>query len=230
MDFKDIGAIFKVINSEVGPYPQLTYSEVEITDQEDIIVRGDFFKHLIELDSPKILNRFRYKDISNIIDSNYFRNIDLSLYHFKDRTFSFDKIVKLFDVDNSNLVQDDSKMKEYFNILIDRKDNIKFMNPDSFVFSELSNKIATYDFRILIDDDTGKVNKRDMLHVASIAKLALSGLIEIPICHQEIEDYLSKYGEVEIKFSSNGYLHLKLFKKDRFRLNIFKENPKSNLK
>lgn len=179
----------------------------------------------MKLASPQIINYINLNDISNVINDKFILTYDLSLYKYNRNMFKR-SINQLFYVnDGENFMINSQNLNNYINIILDTTDYIKFMNPNNFAFNEDFHRIASFDFRILIDDLTGKVTKEDLLHIASISSLILSGKIDVPIGYQHIIDYLEKKGEVVQNFSLNGYMHIKILKKT----NLFIKNFVANI-
>lgn len=187
---------------EASSYPPKTY--------EDFIVRGKFFSDLIHLTYQKLLNDLDLNALSNIVVDDYLLSLDLSIYKYNKGLFK-SGIVEVLKVDNNiDLISDSSLFAEYLKIILNPDEGIKFMNPNNFAFTDDMSRIASFDFRILIDDLTGKVTKEELLHIATISSLMLSGKIDIPIGYQMIIDCLEKKGQVTQSYSSSGYLHIQI--------------------
>lgn len=114
----------------------------------------------------------------------------------------------MFEVENSLKILNNVKLKEQYQDIILDNSETHFLNVDNFAFNRDGTKVATKDFRVLVDDLNGSVTREEMLHVISIASLMLSGLIEYPIGSDYIRGILGKYGYTEFTFQENGYLHI----------------------
>lgn len=168
------------------------------------------------MSTPMIRKIVEEKELSEIVFEEFIHSFDFSVQQFQLRgLFGFRKqfrdIKTLFELKDSNeLFTDEKKLEEYIDILFEDSGTKKFMSIDNFCFSKDRTKIATKDFRILIDDLSGIVPKDEMLHIATIASLMLSGGIEYPIGYDYIVSVMKKYGYTTFTFQEKGYLHINL--------------------
>lgn len=164
--------------------------------------------------SNQILEFMQYRNLDKVIDERYIYSLDLSLYAY-EKVSLFERVIKqLFYIENSvELFNDNLLFSKYLETLFDTKGGVKFMNPKGFAFSEGKDRIVNNDFRVLIQDNTNKLNKEDLLYLATISSLIITGKLDLPIGYQEVNDYIRGKGEVLQEYASNGYLHIKIVPK-----------------
>jgi hypothetical protein len=182
----------------------------------DIIYDGKTFIDILEMSSPIIRQIVENKGISEIVNEEFIRSFDFSIQQFYNKgLFGFRKqfsdIKTLFELkDASQIFISEQNLEDYLDILFEPSTSKKFMNIDNFCFSKDRTKIATKDFRILIDDLSGIVPKDEMLNIATVASLMLSGHLEYAIGYDYIVDVMKKYGYTTFTFQEKGYIHINL--------------------
>lgn len=182
----------------------------------EIIYNGKSFIDVLEMNSDHIRKIVEDKELSEIVSEQFIRSFDLSVQQFQyDSIFGFRKrfrdIETILEVNNNPIfLMDENLLKNYQEILMEPSVYKKFMHIDNFCFSKDNSKLATKDFRVLIDDLSGSVPRDELLNVASIASLMLSGYIDYTIGYDYIIEIMKKYGYTEFTFQERGYIHIKL--------------------
>lgn len=178
----------------------------------------------MELNSERLKTLLNVDQLAKIVIEDYVKTIDFSLQYYKKGLFGINmerskNIKTLFKVkDSSEVTMNSDTLKKYIDILMQTDPEYKFMTIDNFAFSEDKHRIATMDFRILVDDLSGKVPKWILLHAASIATAMLSGLLEYAIGYDHIVSMMDRYGYTKFSYQSNGYLRL-VISKDKVEFN-----------
>jgi hypothetical protein len=184
----------------------------------DIIYNGKSFIDVLEMNSESIRKIVENKELSEIVLDSYLRSFDLSIQQFQyNPAFGFRKRFRNIETvikanDPAKLVLDGKLLKYYQDTLMDPGLYKKFLHIDNFCFSKDRQKLATKDFRVLLDDLSGVVPRDELLNAASIASLMLSGAIEYPIGHDYILEMMKRYGYAEFTYISKGYIHISIDK------------------
>lgn len=184
------------------------------------------------MDSSKIQKIFYDNSISKVVVEDYIRNFDLTIQYLSSKgIFGYNKnkeLVTLFEFDNSSdIINNLNDRTNYINTILDFRSK-KFMNINNFCFNKDGTRIATKDFRILVDDTRGAIPREEQLHIISVATLMLSGIIEYPIGCDFIKTKMKKYGLTDFIYQENGYLHIKIDKKEDITKGTGKlQDPKS---
>lgn len=189
---------------------------------DDVYIQGIPFPYLIELERSKILEFVKNAMLSKIVEEDFIFSLNLSLQEFKFKprvnlkTWFTKDISDVMRIDEPQeiLLNNDFK-KSFIEILMEGGFTHKFIHVDNFSFSSDSSKIATKDFRILIDDLKGTVPKDVKLNIASVAAMMLSGIIQYPIGYDYITDKMKKFGYTSFEYQGNGYLHITIAPKLR---------------
>lgn len=169
---------------------------------------------MLELDSTQIRSFIELDGISNIVVEHYLENLNLTIQYMTSRRALFGssrlkEIETLFNIINPKVLLSDNGVKDKFvEVLLEANKNKRFIHVDNFSFSKAGNKIATRDFRILVDDLNGTVPRNELLHLASVATMMLSNIIEYPIGYDYIQTIMKKYGYTNFRYQGNGYLHI----------------------
>lgn len=159
--------------------------------------------------------------LANIVISDYVNNLNLSLFKLdtrRSRLFARkDKVLVLvYPYVKSHKVQGSNQKvilsDAYLKMLLTDNKSCLFISADNFSLSSDTSRIATQDFRILIDDLVGRIPKQEMLHAATITSLMLAGLIEYSIGYKYLTKRYEKYGKLNFVYQANGYLHLRISK------------------
>jgi hypothetical protein len=182
----------------------------------DIIYNVKSFIDIIELTSPMIRHIIEEKGISEIVSEDFILSFDFSIqkyqpgwvFGFPNRFKDVETIFELKDA--TEVLNKEDLLEFYVDEIMDKPYKRRFMHIDNFCFSKDRTKVATKNFRILIDDLSGKVPRDELLHIASIASLMLSGKLEYTIGYDYICDIMKKYGYTKFTFQENGYLHIDL--------------------
>lgn len=178
----------------------------------------------MELSREKLIDLFGLKELSNITNESYIKTIDLSLFRYEPRSIFLPinedtKMVKMFEIENyKDIVANPDMLENYLKILLE-DNKYTFMSLDNFSFNLSGNKIATKKFTIFINDQTGKVPKYKLLHLASIAIMMITGYLPIPEGYDRIRSIVKQYGEATFEYQQNGYLHILIDKPQKGRLN-----------
>jgi hypothetical protein len=185
------------------------------TKWDNVIIKGIPHSSLIELESSRIREIVALTELSRIIDKEYLTRLDFSVQQFKAKGLfcrtRMKEVETIFYVhDPTLLINLENYKNNFIEVMFENSDRKKFLNVNNFNFSRDGTKIATVDFRVLVDDLSGKVSKEELLHIASIASMMLTGIIEYPIGYSYIIDFMKKHGYTEFTFQENGYLHIKL--------------------
>lgn len=169
------------------------------------------------MDSDKILTLTGLNDVSNLINENFINSYNLTIQYIERGLFGRKgKVKTLFEVDGK--YQDVINDKNYVDIIMEDVREKRFIKIDNFAFNNDYSRIASKDFRVLVDDLNGNVPRDVLLHVASVATLMLSNKLEIPIGYDYITEFMKKYGYTEFKYNSNGYLHITLKENSLFSI------------
>lgn len=164
--------------------------------------------------------------MTNTIDESYINKFD---FRFVTRNVGkWDKIKGVFKIfnkrDSTDAKVDFIDLREFvhnpdFENNVMSVDFIDFILDDrvmprlvdeNFYYNINSNKIATKDFRILIDSIPGTVPKDELSHVATVASMMLIGSINYAVGNAYIVKFMKKYGYTELIFQENGYIHIKI--------------------
>jgi hypothetical protein len=182
----------------------------------DVIYDGKSFTNVIEMSAERIRTILESKEISEIVDEEFIRTFDLSIQEFQPKRLFASKqrfvdIQTLFEInDVTKQLHDEVLWENFIDTILEHSNNKKFISIDNFCFSKDRTKVATKDFRILIDDLSGKIPKDEMLHVATIASLMLAGKFNIVHGYDYIMDIMKKYGYTSFSYQGKGYLHVSL--------------------
>jgi hypothetical protein len=155
--------------------------------------------------------------ISQIVVPDYLSGIDLTCFT-TDRSVipgfirrnKDTKINKLFSVkDSSEILNNNNNKQGYIRALLDPDKKI-FLNPKYFNYRDDRSRIATSDFRVLIDVIGKKPSEEEILHIATVALCMLVGIVPIPYGRQYIITFMNRYGYTEFSFMENGFIRIKI--------------------
>lgn len=174
-----------------------------------MIYKGEFHNILIEQNYDTIFERCNFGKLSNVISDQFIKSFDLTLQKIEKRPFKESKIINVIEIESrKSILENQDNMDKYLSILTDDSGNPIFMNSENFAFSKTSSRMATVDFRVFINDLTGKVPKDVRMHIGSLCVMMLSGKLEYPIGYDSILRALKKYGVPIFNYRSSGYIHL----------------------
>lgn len=116
---------------------------------------------------------------------------------------------------SQQLLKEPENQLNYQNILLDVSDGIKFIDDLNFLFTNEKNRGASKNFRILVDDLIGTVPEEAMKHVMSVCACMCAGIIEFPIGHDHIIEFMKKYGYADFTYAANGNIRIDIKKRGR---------------
>lgn len=157
----------------------------------------------MKFDPSRLIEFLNSNMVAVSIGDNYIDNYDLTIQKFERRLVGGPKLIDVFRFNNKF-----SELGEqYISDILDTSE-VKFMNINNFAFDSTRTRLASKDFRVVIDDLKGRVPKNELLHVATICTLMLSGKLEAPIAREHIISFMRKYGYIHFEYSENGYVYV----------------------
>lgn len=197
----------------VEPESDASDSSEVYSKWSEVILGGKSYSDLINMDFNKLIKLVKESGLDNIISSDYVLRLNIDLQRYETRLFGMNSpnLITDIEVKDASMLLENAKLKyEYIGTLLDTNKFVYFISKDNFGFNKFNNRIATIDFRVLIDDRNGKVPFNKLLHVASVASLMLSGVISYPVGYEHITQFMRRYGYTNFTYQSNGYLHIEL--------------------
>jgi hypothetical protein len=214
-----------------------TQADPNPTRSSNIIIKGIPFDILIEMESHKITQIISEENgLSDIVDSNYIKNLDLTIQAFENHGFfgaPLRKIENIMVIDNPLDVLTSEKLKQDFqDIILEPTRRKRFIGVKNFYFTKDGRKCATGDLRVLVSSDRADIPNETMLHIASIGAMMLVGIMDYPLGYDYIREFMQRYGETEFQTNGKGYLHITvgISKNDRASRKPFKEDVKPGSK
>lgn len=181
---------------------------------DNIIIKGKSFNTMLEMSNSKIREILELNGVTRIVVPEFIRGYDISIQCFKTRGIlgnskNYQEILNVMEINQPIAVlESDELIMNFQDILLENSKNKRFISQENFCFNMDGTKLATKDFRILIDDFNGNIPKELLLHVGSIAFCMLTGIIDYPIGYDYIKSIMLRYGETEFFHFSEAYLHI----------------------
>lgn len=171
--------------------------------------------------------------LSSVIKEDYIMMLDLSIVTYPRKKLGRNPETKggILNMDSNRdllLIENIDLKNTFIRNILDSENGITSLNTSNFRFNNSKDRIASKDFRVMVEDSTSKLNEYEMLHSISVATLMLCGVIEMPVGNMYLKDRYKKYGRTEIVYSDYGVLHMKIFNNNKIKGMPYSELPRGS--
>lgn len=156
--------------------------------------------------------------VEDYVYEDYFiENYDLSLYEVQSpfiskfmsgRSKSEIRKVSTAPLSIKDVEMNSEVFQEYVKLIYEDRNKISF-NPDIFITNNDNTRLATNDFRIILNEGGSKKIPLFIKHkVASICILLLIGYMDEPIAYNLIKDLVKDYCILDMTFQAKGFVYV----------------------